>query len=204
MITGVVEAPRRELVGTPRHKSATPSNSCRDAFGSERGVRYGLVHTVTHTRLLTETDKSTVAIGRPGMTASRNEENQQSLLLGRRWAFRVLCRSDLLSGSMFACIVRSEFSVPCAVYASASPCQVNASTDPKCASSGLPDPVENAQKMAGSRWLLEWQWRSRNETPPWCVWESTRMLPLVTKLGHTVVRWWANVGEESQDASAAE
>jgi hypothetical protein len=87
-----------------------------------------------------------------GMTASRCEENRQNQLLGRRWAFRVLCRSDLLSGSMFSFIVRSEFSVPCAVYASAPPCQVNASTDPKCASGDLHDPVENARRMAGSRW----------------------------------------------------
>lgn len=88
-------------------------------------MRYDFVHTVTHRRLLTETNKSPAAIGRRGMIASRYEQDQQNQLLARRRAFRVLCRSDLLSGSTIASVVRSEVLVPCAVYAGATSCQAD-------------------------------------------------------------------------------
>ena len=89
-------------------------------------MRYDFVHAVTHRRLLTETNKSSAAIGRRGMIASGYKQDQQNQLLGRRRAFRVLCRSDLLPGSTIASVVRSEVLVPCAVYAGAARCQADA------------------------------------------------------------------------------
>lgn len=106
-------------------RSSGATRATQESLDRENDVRYDFVHTVTHRRLLTETNKSPAAIGRPGMIASRYERDQQNQLLGRRRAFRVLCRSDLLSGSMIAFVVRSEVLVPCAVYAGTLPCQAD-------------------------------------------------------------------------------
>jgi hypothetical protein len=107
-------------------RSSGATRATQESLDRENDVRYDFVHTVTHRRLLTETNKSPAAIGRPGMIASRYERDQQNQLLGRRRAFRVLCRSDLLSGSMIAFVVRSEVLTPCAVYAGTLPCQADA------------------------------------------------------------------------------
>src|SRR5450830_1927650 len=56
------------------------------------------------------------------MIVSRYKEDHQNQLLGRR---RVLCRSDPLSGSTIASVVRSEVVVLCAVYAGAASCQAD-------------------------------------------------------------------------------
>src|SRR5450756_911446 len=56
------------------------------------------------------------------MIVSRYKEDHQNQLLGRR---RVLCRSDPLSGSTIASVVRSEVVVLCAVYAAAASCQAD-------------------------------------------------------------------------------
>jgi hypothetical protein len=56
------------------------------------------------------------------MIASRFKKDHQNQLLGRR---RVLCRSDPLSGSTIASVVRSEVVVLCAVYAGAASCQAD-------------------------------------------------------------------------------
>src|SRR5450756_1299612 len=56
------------------------------------------------------------------MIVSRYKEDHQNQLLGRR---RVLCRSDPLSGSTIASVIRSEVVVLCAVYAGAASCQAD-------------------------------------------------------------------------------
>lgn len=105
---------------------AMPVNCRRpqDVARGRKGARYVFGESVTHQRLPTETNKSPAAVGLQGMIASPYEQGQQNQLLVRRPAFRNICRSDLLSGSTVASVVRSEIVGPCEFYAATANCQL--------------------------------------------------------------------------------